>query len=322
MKTRHISEQFLEELKTGHFEPIVSIVRVDPTLDLELRGTSVVIYYRGGKILTISEPRNSLTCTSDAEKHLKVLDSKYLNGKSIIEPTLDKMDLYFAKAKHFIDVFEATGKSKLEEKEIQQRVVAENNYSVNSDQSDFFIADMEWEENSVLKGRADIVAFYWGHMEHKKKNLTMYLIEVKQGHKAIKTNKPNTKKESPGLLKHYHDYEAFLKDSATVEFTKSDMLEVLRQKTELGLIIGLSQLFKKDKNGKLSTKGITIEDNVEFVFLLANYLHFSNQLKNELNLLPTACRFFCSSFMGYGLYEKYIVNKSTTIHYPEIFVTE
>ena len=321
MKTRHISELFLNELKTGYFSPIVDIVKVDPSLDIELRGTDVMIYYRGGKILTVNEPKDVIKCVADAEKLLKPLDSSYYKGDSIIKPSIDVIDEYFAKAKHFIDLYEIK-KSKLGEKEIQQRVVAENNYSVNSDQSDFFIADMEWEENSSLEGRADIVAFYWGHMDHKKKNLTMYLIEVKQGHKAIKTDKPNTKEESPGLLKHFHDFDSFRNDPKTVEFTKKDMLEVLCQKTELGLVIGLDKLFLEDKNGHLSTKGIIIEDKVEFVYLLANYLHFSEQLKHELNLLPDECNFFCSCFLGYGLYKRFIINKKNIAHYPDIFVAK
>ena len=150
----------------------------------------------------------------------------------------------------------------------------------------------------------------------------MFLIEVKQGHNAIKTNNPNTSKESPGLLKHYHDYESFCKDQEAVSFTKRDMLEVLRQKTELGLVFGLNNLFKKEAGGKLSTKGIKIEDDVEFVFLLANYLHFSDQLQNELKHIKEGSKFFCSSFMGYGLYQRYIVRKHTIDNYPSIFIAE
>ena len=50
MKKRSISSSFLEQLKTGSLKSITDYVRVDPYLDLELRGDSVMIYYRGGKI--------------------------------------------------------------------------------------------------------------------------------------------------------------------------------------------------------------------------------------------------------------------------------
>ena len=326
MKTRHISESFLKELKTGLFRPIIDIIKVDPSLDLELRGNSVIVYYRGGRILKISEPQGVLNSKAEAEQLLEGISPDYMKDDSLstylTEPAIDNINVYFANVKHLVDVFEATVEHKLGEKEIQQRVIAENNYSVNADETDFFIADMEWADNDGLNGRADIVAFYWGHMSHKKKDLTMYLIEVKQGHNAIKTEKPNTEKEGPGLLKHYHDFCEFRKDPAAVLSVKEDMLEVLRQKTELGLVQGLQELFEKNAEGNLTTKGIVIREEVDFVFLLANYLHFSKQLHNELLLLPNNAQFFCSSFVGYGLYKKYIVTKRTIANYPSIFVTE
>lgn len=45
----------MEQLKTGNLKSITDYVRVDPYLDLELRGDSVMIYYRGGKVLTVDE---------------------------------------------------------------------------------------------------------------------------------------------------------------------------------------------------------------------------------------------------------------------------
>lgn len=326
MKIRHISEKFLKQLKDGCFKPIIDIIKVDPSLDLELRGDSVIVYYRGGKILTIAEPQGDINSKAGAEQLLKGISPDYMKDDSLssylTEPSIDNINVYFTNVKHLVDVFEATVEHKLGEKEIQQRVIAENNYSVNADETEFFIADMEWADNNGLNGRADLVAFYWGHMSHKKKDLSMYLIEVKQGHNAIKTEKPNTQKEGPGLLKHYHDFLVFLKDPTAVSCVKKDMLEVLRQKTELGLVHGLQELFEKNEEGNLTTNGIAIREEVDFVFLLANYLHFSKQLHNELSYLPNNANFFCSSFMGYGLYKKYIATKTTIEKYPSIFVTK
>ena len=42
MKKRSISSSFLEQLKTGSLKSITDYVRVDPYLDLELRGNSVI----------------------------------------------------------------------------------------------------------------------------------------------------------------------------------------------------------------------------------------------------------------------------------------
>lgn len=56
MQKRSISESFLNSLKAGLFKSIVDIVRIDPSLDLEMRGDTVMVYYGGGKILTIHDP--------------------------------------------------------------------------------------------------------------------------------------------------------------------------------------------------------------------------------------------------------------------------
>ena len=54
---RHLNGQFLKEFfKGGKFYEIINMVKTDPSLDVELRGNSVMIYYRGGKLLTINDP--------------------------------------------------------------------------------------------------------------------------------------------------------------------------------------------------------------------------------------------------------------------------
>ena len=176
---RSISNQFLENLKNGALHVIVDYVRVDPYLDLELRGNCVMIYYRGGKILTVYENQN-----------LEGLAEEYYKKESDtarIVPSFDCIHDYFAHAKHIVDIHESSNKSKLGEKEIQQRVVYENNMSVNSSNTDYFVADIEWADNDNLGGRADIVAFRWNDMVDCKRVVKLILIEVKQGENAIKT---------------------------------------------------------------------------------------------------------------------------------------
>ena len=48
MQKRSISESFLNSLKAGLFKSIVDIVRIDPSLDMEMRGDTVMVYYRVG----------------------------------------------------------------------------------------------------------------------------------------------------------------------------------------------------------------------------------------------------------------------------------
>lgn len=55
MKTRKISEDMMTAFLEGKLNPLLEAVKSDDTLDLELRGDSVNIYYRGGSIFRVSE---------------------------------------------------------------------------------------------------------------------------------------------------------------------------------------------------------------------------------------------------------------------------
>ena len=312
-RRRSISKTLLDKLnEEGIYHEITELVKIDPYLDMEMRGEDgVMIYYRGGKILTIHE---QLGLIGLDENYYTKEDDVYLTPQ--VENILD----YLCKAKHIIDVHESREKSKLVEKEFQQRVVYENNLSANADNTDFFIADVEWADNDTLGGRADIVAFRWNHMEHRKRILQLTLIEVKQGDGAIETYETKNKRGelmlSAGLCKHFEDYLRFKENKDYVKDVAKDMLIVLKQKKELGLIKGLDKLFvsgEKEVDPELI-------DKPAFIFLLANYHHYSSALKSESEKLPDDSLFYLSSFMGYGLYKDFVVTKKKLIeHFPDVF---
>ena len=295
MKKRSISDELFQKLmKTGVYHEITDIVRADPYLDMEMRGDDgVMIYYRGGKLLTINENQGFIG-----------LDEEYYpeDYTARISPQIENIFDYISKAKRIIDIHETDSKKrKLVEKEFQQRVVYENNLSANAKDTDYFIADIEWADNNALGGRADIVAFRWNHMEHRKRILQLTLIEVKQGDGAIRTKD----EKSAGLKKHYDDYLQFLNNKTYFFEVANDMLSALQLKMNLGLIEGLEKLFKsgeKDISPKLA-------DSPDFIFLLANYHHYSSVLQEECVSLPDECKFYISSFMGYGLYKDFVLSK-------------
>ena len=206
MEKRSISDGLMEILKKDYLK-ITEYVRVSPYLDMEMRGNCVMVYYRGGKILTIFE-----------DKRMEGLVAEYYKEENtkLLVPQIDTIEDYFAKAMHIIDMHEFT-KSRLGEKEIQQRVVYENNLSVNACKTDYFVADIEWADNDTLGGRADIIAFRWNHMEHKKRLLQLTIIEVKQGEESIVTSVDNNGKISAGLSKHYDDFEKLRQDKDGVK---------------------------------------------------------------------------------------------------------
>lgn len=90
-------------------------------------------------------------------------------------------------------------------------------------------------------------------MEHRNRIVQLTLIEVKQGETAIKTDE---NKVSSGLKKHYEDFLAFKSNQEYVNRVAKDMLLVLKQKKELGIVKGLEKLFGKEitEKGSLGNK--------------------------------------------------------------------
>ena len=298
MKKRSLSAEFLAKFKkNGTFAKITEMAKYDPTLDFEMRGDSVMIYYRGGKVLEIRE-----------DETLKGLDTKYSeNAKYQVVapiPSMDEIEAYIHKAKWLVDKYLVDVRNHLGEKEYQQRIAYENNLSINADDSDFFIADIEWADNSQLGGRADMVAFRWNHMEHRKRKVQMILIEVKQGENSIKS-------EKSGLRKHYADYLRFKSQKEYAQKVAEDMITILYQKHVLGLVKGLENLF-------IDHKLPAIEEEIDFICLLANYNPYSSLLHEVLDQMDD-CKFFVSSFMGYCLYKDFILTKEELIkRFPQV----
>ena len=196
---RKISRKFMDCLLDGDLSNLRLYVKEDDTLDLELRGKEITVYYRGGAILSIEE-ENDETYT------WKPLDAEYKKGKAPM-PTACVRDFenYIPQAKHVIDRYICGPKNHLGEKEIQQLVVKENNYSPNSNDTDFFIVDMEYQDSV---GRFDLVALKWESSTSARKsdNVSIAIIEVKQGINTLRTTESN-----PGLRQHQNDFEEFCK---------------------------------------------------------------------------------------------------------------
>lgn len=288
---RKLSEKFIYELKEGKFQPVLQTVLNDDSLDLELRGNHVIIYYRGGKLLTLY-----------SYGAFKALGSNYQENTTSLNivPYLDKLEDYILQAKKIIDnhITHAKKKKHLGEKEIQQMIIRENNYSpTDVDAStDFFIIDTEYKDSSS-NGHFDLIALQWNNTSysHKKKNVELAFIEVKQGFKSIRTKS--------GLLKHISGYKKFTNSSTFEEF-KKDMLDVFEQKVLLGLIPkAVKWMPDKDKGEKFR-----LSDKTKFYVILANHDPDSSKLSSELNAMEkegiTDCLFFTSSFCGYGLYKE------------------
>ena len=289
----------------GELHALLEYVQNDDTLDMEFRGNSFTLYYRGGAILSVSETKS--------KKYVwNPLDAKYNDGHEL-KNNPENFEDYIPESKHVIDRYICSApKNHLGEKEIQQLIVKENNYSPNSNDTDYFIVDMEYTEGDDKDGtRFDLIAVRWDSngAARKKDKVSLAIIEVKQGYLSV-TSSPS----SPGLRTHQKDFEVFVdkkKKEKSLEAFYEDMVEIFKQKCELGLIRANEKMksITRDSNIQLKTP------EIDFICLLANFKDKSHALEIEF-IGMDECKFIRSSHMGYGLFANQIF--SITPKYPNM----
>lgn len=334
---RQLTPALFDELKNEKSElhALLEYVKADDTLDMEFRGNSFTLYYRGGALLTVEE-------ISSGSYNWNGITGKYLlAGKDRYEQKhkdAEQFDEYIPEAKHIIDRYICLGtKNHLGEKEIQQLVVKENNYSPNSNDTDYFIVDMEYEVGKKDDSpRFDLIALRWDSnpTARKKDNVSLAIIEVKQGIKSIQTTyyeKDGITRINPGLRKHQKDYLEFIEKKTLPKF-RDDMLTIFKQKCELGLIRANPKIEQKVKyteekclppEEKPLHIDIEAPLHIDFICMLANYKKESRALEIEFIGMED-CKFIKSSYAGYGLYANNVFtispkyrNMKRTFYYKE-----
>ena len=193
------------------------------------------------------------------------------------------MDLYFSK-------------SQKNEREFQQLVVRENTMSSISNQTDYFICDIEL---SISDARFDMLAFKWPGVGSKRKigEGQLSLIEMKYGDNALSGNS--------GIIKHFNDMKGFLQNHRMTFAIAAE--EQINQLNSLGLIRhtrGTERKFSVDCN------------SFELIFIFANHNPRSKILLEQLEKLKDVLengeihqlKFVVASTAGYAMYESCMMN--------------
>lgn len=296
-----LSDSFLNDLKStdGLLRPIVERVRHDHTLMLAIRDNYINIYYRGGNLLRIQEQA--------ANSYGAFFDTKYnKDGRSLpdVRCTIRRLDdtntwiKSFPQLKEIMDLYFSDNNKP--EREFQQLVVRENNFSSISNESEYFIADIEFADSnadSKIGARFDMLAIRW-LASHRKNgsNCRPALIEMKYGDKALDGNS--------GLIKHLQDIDTFISNrdhyakllsSMEAKFNQLDALELLR--------------FNRSTSG--TKVKLDMESKPEVIIILANHNPRSTQLRGIITKLENDeiersskfdLKFFVASFAGYSMH--------------------
>lgn len=293
---RAISEVFLDDLLTGELKPLLDMVHIDDTLDLELRGKCINIYYRGGSLFRITEKGSGT--------YEICFDSNYCNTEAwrntgiivICNPTIQQAVKNIPYYKQAMDMW--LHKNPKYERECQQLLVRENNNQGDiSKSTDYYIIDIEYADSKEnRKSRFDIVALKWeskSSVRRKPEKCSIALMELKYGDGAL-----NNKS---GIKKHLNDLKSFISmKKRELDDFKKDIETVFKQKCQLGLVDGL-----QEKQYEVS---ISFE-NPEVIFLFANHDPDSSVLVKELTDIN--CNDYKgifdiyiaeASYIGYGLY--------------------
>ncbi|MDX9993069.1 MAG: hypothetical protein RBS68_13605 [Anaerolineales bacterium] len=295
---RTLPEPFLQDLLQahGHLHPILRRVKKDQTLMLAIRENAINIYYRGGNLVRIAGQTSS--------RYKADFDAKYnLSGQAL--PALPANIQNQEEAVQWMEAFPILKQVMDEyfcihskpEREFQQLVARENNHSTISNESEYFISDIEFAD-SDLHARFDLQGIRWDASRRSSGQCRPALFEMKYGDNALGG--------ASGLLKHLQDIDALVQDKVRYGQLLATMESQFCQLDQLGLL-----KFTRSQVG--IQVSLATEIKPEVIFVLANHNPRSTKLMTMLESVKLDeyarsahfdLRFFVSSFAGYGLHTR------------------
>lgn len=296
---RKISTNFMNDLtdEDGRLFPVLEKIKNDHTLLLAIREDYINIYYRGGNILRLREHYNNSYQAEFDENY-----GRFGQAAPILPPIIsnrEEADIWADNIPNLkVTMDEYFVVNKKSEREYQQLVTQENNLSSISNESEYFITDIEYSPPGSWM-RLDMLAIQWPASKRKSiKHCRPAIIELKYGVSSVKS-------EKSGFVKHLKDIEALIKDKDSYNELIHSMENQFDQLNQLDLI-----KFNKSKNYKAMKISFL---KPEVILILANYNPRSKQLKKVLNDSEFQAyskspifdlKFFIASFLGYGLHSQ------------------
>jgi len=288
----------------GILHPILSSVKTDQTLMLTIRNDFINVYYRGGNILEVKEFKKRKTYGCSFDKSYNKTGREMPTMPATINNQDDAKEWVVALPVLKSIMNESLSVFSKDEREFQQLVARENNFSSISNETDYFISDIEVSE-STSKACFDMIAIKWLTTKHKSgNNCRIAFIEMKYGDGALggKT----------GMLKHLKDIDSLISNNENYAKMRGVIENQFYQLDKLGLL-------RFNKGRDFTKVSIDPKEKPEVIFILANHNPRATGLKTILSTPEITAysesqsfdlRFFVNNFAGYGLHEKCMLNLS------------
>ena len=262
---RYISDDFLGVLSLDNdFKKLITHIKKDIDLCLELRDEKPALYYRGRKMFDIKRERDSVLFYFNKDSFPSTAD----DGISVI---VDASAVFkgIDKYKKLIDNRLNEIGIQYPEEKMQYRLAHCNGLLFNSDEDSYCIADIEYYQENKNNWHFDLVAL---NTENKTKEPFFSFVEVKYGEKKVRTKEKNEKGKggNPGIRKHLADFRNVSNSERSMSTMKTDLEKVLAQKASLGLL--------DDEH----TWNIDI-NKCEYIFVLFDYDFEKKDLRKELD---------------------------------------
>ena len=294
---RALSELFVDDLSKpdGLLFPILERVKKDDTLMIAIRENYINVYYRGGNFLKLTEQcKGAYYSFFDEKYNIAQQDCPDSPNTITSQDDAKKWLVSFPARKSIMDDFFAEHPKP--EREFQQLVARENNNSGISNESEYFISDIEFAD-SGLGARFDLLAIRWLASQRKDgSQCRAALMEMKYGDGAIGGK--------AGMLKHLQDIGALISNRDLYADLLMTMESQFNQLDQLGLL-NFNHCTNETKV-KLDSN-----DKPEVIFLLANHNPRSSKLSTILDDPEIQAyersphfdlKFYMARFAGYGLH--------------------
>lgn len=319
---KSLNEPFFKWLLKPNGNGLLNTVGQYSALSVNLAGNALKVYYDGMLILTVPEKIAVNECIEFSPLSIQYCYESDSRLKSIVEEgvTLMSLQAYLDSAIAFL----SRRDNKRQEERLRQLIAYENNRSRFANDTDYFVVAQEYgfaghKERKTSK--FDLVSVKWPSKSTCRKrflpqDVEIVVFELKLGLGAIGGSAASQGKKAD-LKSHIRDFkDCILSNAEVCESFKYDVIRMFTQQASLpGFLAPNIKGLKHVRNlqDEQAIKNFASRVNVRFGFIIADYKEESALLREQLSMIEDDFLFATSSFMGYGLYEKFMLNRKSIL---------